>query len=78
MVSLAAPKVSIPAGPRQIVQAHVTMAALIDKKGRNSVSLTKKSISLSLERKTDGPNTNPVGSKATGILKTQGSLAYAS
>lgn len=54
------------------------MAALIDKKGRNSVSLRKKSISLSLERKTHGPNTNPAGSKATGILKRQGSLAHVS
>lgn len=39
---------------------HVEIAAaLIDKKGRNSVPLRKKkkSIGLSLERRTDGPNT---------------------
>lgn len=51
-------------------------AALIDKKGRNSVPLRKKkkSIGLSLERRTDGPY-YPAGSRATEKVNTQGSLA---
>lgn len=57
MVSLAAPKVSMPAGPRQIVQAHVTHES-------NSSPNRRKGQKLSFTNKK--------------ILKTQGSLAYAS
>lgn len=43
MVSLAAPKVSIPAGPRQIVQAQVTHDSPNRRKGQK-LSFTNKKI----------------------------------